>query len=101
MLVFTRNASMIHYIGQAMVQAETRRIKMNSTNTTDFAALVNEVAAISFYGKDRMQAEYADAVKAMESHPDYPAYKIKIDAENAAIEAKKIADDKALDDFLA
>jgi len=88
------------YIGQAMVQAENKEIKMETINT-EFAALVNEVASISFYGKDRMPAEYAAAVAKMESHPDYPAYKAKVDAENEVIAAKKIADDKALDDFLA
>lgn len=74
---------------------------METANTTDFAALVNEVAAISFYGKDRMPAEYDAAIQKMKSHPDYPAYKIKLDAETAAATAKKIADDKSLDDFLA
>jgi hypothetical protein len=89
------------YIGQAMVLAENKEIKMEAINTTNFAALVIEVASISFYGKDRIPAGYAAAVAKMESHPDYPAYKAKVDAENEVIAAKKIADDKALDDFLA
>ena len=84
-----------------MVLAENEEIEMQITQTADLASLVNEVASISFYGKDRMPTEYAAAVAKMESHPDYPAYKAKVDAENAAITAKKISDDKALNDFLS
>ena len=66
-----------------------------------FADLVNEVAAISFYGKSRMPVEYTEAVAKMEAHPEYAAYKQKLDAEMAERQAKIAADNKSLSDFLS